>query len=246
MRSLGEVNGNPVFDAQPSPTVVLDTDFVIRAANVAYLSASGRSSDDLIGANIFEAFPDNPDDPGADGTTRLLISLQRVVRSGQIHNMLIQRYDIADPETGQWTRKYWAPVNAPIHGDGKTVGVMHRVEDITPLHRRLDVVLQQYGGIMATEQVTDRQLADFVEGATSFTASAKDYGGLVDEVTHLRRALSSRATIDQAKGIVMAERRCSAEAAFGILLRLSQDTNVKVADVAAALVYKAQGPDVRG
>ena len=65
------------------------------------------------------------------------------------------------------------------------------------------------------------------------------------EVMHLRRALTSRAVIDQAKGIVMAERRCTPEAAFEVLVRLSQDTQVKLADVAAALVYKAQGPSPR-
>ena len=50
-----------------------------------------------------------------------------------------------------------------------------------------------------------------------------------------------RATIDQAKGIVMAERRCTPEEAFEVLRTLSQRTNVRVADVALALVYKCQG-----
>jgi AmiR/NasT family two-component response regulator len=66
------------------------------------------------------------------------------------------------------------------------------------------------------------------------------------EVMHLRRALTSRATIDQAKGIIMAERRCTPEAAFDLLARLSQDTHVRVVDVAAALVYKAQAPRTKG
>ena len=71
---------------------------------------------------------------------------------------------------------------------------------------------------------------------------AWDHLALVDEVMNLRRALTSRATIDQAKGIVMAKRRCTPDQAFKILAKLSQDTNVKLADVAAALVYKAHGP----
>jgi response regulator NasT len=240
MRSLTEAHGNPVFDAQPSPTVVLDDDFVIHAANRAYLAVSGRAAEDLLGSNIFEAFPDNPDDPEADGSARLNASLERVVKSGRVHNMLIQRYDVSDPSTGQWTRKFWAPVNAPIRDGDRTIGVMHRVEDITPLHQSLDRVLDRYGALLTEDQMTDGQADEFVEAATSFVASAKDYRELLHEVTHLRRALTSRATIDQAKGVLMAERRCSAEAAFGLLARLSQDTNVRVADVAAALVYQAQ------
>lgn len=90
--------------------------------------------------------------------------------------------------------------------------------------------------------MSEAQARRFAESAGVVAASAAWLEGLTEEVMGLRRALDSRATIDQAKGIIMAERRCSPDAAFGILTKLSQDTNVKVADVAAALVYQAQGP----
>lgn len=241
MRSLAEVNGNPVFDAQPSPTVVVDTDFVIQAANQAYLAASGRTLDDLLGVNIFEAFPDNPEDPEADGVAKLQSSLERVVRSSRPHNMVIQRYDVPDEAAGHWTPRFWSPVNFPIVGGGSVVGVMHQVEDLTPLHLSLDRVLEKYGAIVHGGGLTDREAVEFVEAASAFATSAKDHHGLLAEVGNLRKALTSRATIDQAKGIIMAERRCTPEAAFDLLRRLSQDTNVRVAEVAAALVYQAQG-----
>ena len=63
------------------------------------------------------------------------------------------------------------------------------------------------------------------------------------EVSGLRYALTGRATIDEAKGILMAGRGCNEETAFEILKRLSQDTNVTVRDVARAIVYGAQGTD---
>ena len=56
------------------------------------------------------------------------------------------------------------------------------------------------------------------------------------EAEAIRRAMDSRAVIEQAKGILIAERRCTAEEAFEILVGLSQDTNVKLRDVALALV----------
>lgn len=59
---------------------------------------------------------------------------------------------------------------------------------------------------------------------------------------HLQAAMESRAVIEQAKGIVMAERRCTADEAFTILSKISQDTNRKVRDVAAALVASASSP----
>jgi transcriptional regulator with GAF, ATPase, and Fis domain len=55
----------------------------------------------------------------------------------------------------------------------------------------------------------------------------------------LSEAIKSRGVIEQAKGILMGERRCSADEAFQILTRLSQDSNTKLRDVAAALVNKA-------
>jgi len=59
----------------------------------------------------------------------------------------------------------------------------------------------------------------------------------------LQTAMHSRAVIEQAKGILMAQRRCSAEDAFTILIHLSQDTNRKLRDVAQALVEHAQGSE---
>jgi hypothetical protein len=44
----------------------------------------------------------------------------------------------------------------------------------------------------------------------------------------------------QAKGIIMGDRHCSADEAFAILSKLSQDTNPKVRDVAAMLVDEAK------
>ena len=51
----------------------------------------------------------------------------------------------------------------------------------------------------------------------------------------------SRAVIDQAKGILMGTRRCTAEEAFDILVRLSQQSQRKLRDVANALVEQTTG-----
>jgi GAF domain-containing protein len=51
----------------------------------------------------------------------------------------------------------------------------------------------------------------------------------------LRRAIESRDVIGQAKGILMQRRGISADEAFDLLRRFSQDLNVKLAEVAALL-----------
>jgi GAF domain-containing protein len=55
---------------------------------------------------------------------------------------------------------------------------------------------------------------------------------------HMQQAMVTRAVIEQAKGIVMAQNRCDAETAFGILRRASQSRNVKLRDLAADLVER--------
>jgi transcriptional regulator with GAF, ATPase, and Fis domain len=57
--------------------------------------------------------------------------------------------------------------------------------------------------------------------------------------SHLEIALLSRAPIDQAKGILMTRHRCTSEEAFKILLRRSQDENVKLRVIAQSLVDEA-------
>ena len=57
----------------------------------------------------------------------------------------------------------------------------------------------------------------------------------------LEEALSSRAVIDQAKGIIMAERGGTPEEAFARLSAMSQRSNIKLREVARLLVEDASG-----
>jgi AmiR/NasT family two-component response regulator len=64
---------------------------------------------------------------------------------------------------------------------------------------------------------------------------------------NLQHALASRAVIDQALGIIMGQNRCTADEAFDILRATSQNRNVKLRDVAAAMVAAVSGhPPVSG
>jgi GAF domain-containing protein len=60
-------------------------------------------------------------------------------------------------------------------------------------------------------------------------------------VEQLQNAMRSRAVIEQAKGIIMGERRCTSEEAFDALVRMSQDTNRKLREVAQDLVNEVGG-----
>ena len=76
-------------------------------------------------------------------------------------------------------------------------------------------------------------------------ANAHLYDTTASLAHHMQAAMESRAVIEQAKGIVMADRRCTADEAFAILAKVSQDTNRKLRDVATALVDRATHPPQR-
>jgi GAF domain-containing protein len=73
-------------------------------------------------------------------------------------------------------------------------------------------------------------------------ANAHLYAATATLAQQLQAAMETRAVIEQAKGIVMAERRCTPDEAFAILSQLSQDTNRKLRDVATTLVADAGRP----
>ncbi|WP_448028948.1 PAS domain-containing protein [Bradyrhizobium liaoningense] len=123
----------PEFDSSPHPYMLLDPGpgLSIVDINDAYAAATFISRADVVGRSLFEIFPDNPDDPLADGVSNLYGSLRIVGETGQAHAMAIQRYDIRDPD-GSFVERHWQPINSPIHDTaGHLVFLLHHVEDVT-------------------------------------------------------------------------------------------------------------------
>lgn len=121
------------FDNSLHPYMLLDPGPGLQIVDIndAYAAATFISRDDVVGKSLFEIFPDNPDDPFADGVSNLYASLKTVAKTGHPHAMAVQRYDIRDP-SGRFVERYWQPINTPIHDDdGHLVFLLHHVEDVT-------------------------------------------------------------------------------------------------------------------
>lgn len=69
-------------------------------------------------------------------------------------------------------------------------------------------------------------------------ASATLYAESFELAHQLQQAMESRAVIEQAKGILMAAQRCSADEAFDILVRASQNQNRKLRAIATEIVER--------
>jgi serine phosphatase RsbU (regulator of sigma subunit) len=126
-----------VFQCLPGMVALLTPELVFADANTEFLEGAGRTREQVVGHPIFEVFPDNPNDPSANGMRNLQASLNRVLDTGERDAMALQRYDVERADRpGEWEVRYWSPVNAPVLGpDGKVVLLVHRVEDVTELIR---------------------------------------------------------------------------------------------------------------
>ncbi len=70
---------------------------------------------------------------------------------------------------------------------------------------------------------------------------ASRYSQARDLAAQLEQALQSRAVIDHAIGIMMAESRCDASRAFEVLSRASNNRNMKLRDLATEIVTRVGG-----
>ncbi len=85
-------------------------------------------------------------------------------------------------------------------------------------------------------------LAAHVTAALSFAESS--HGDRL-RAENLARAMRSRDIIEQAKGMIMAQQKCSAETAFNLLRKLSMNENIKLNDLAVSIVSSGSGHPVR-
>ncbi|MBB2899214.1 hypothetical protein FHR75_000002 [Kineococcus radiotolerans] len=164
MAGTTHVDFGAVFDAVLTPYLVLDTDLTIVAVDTAYLHATTRSRGDLLGRFVFDAFPDNPDDPGAWATTSLSASLHRVLETARPDTMPLQKYDVP-AAGGGFLRRWWSPVNAPVLDEtGQVLLILHRVEDVT------DYVDGQLRGDTASDASALDPVAGMAAGSALRTA----------------------------------------------------------------------------
>ena len=87
-----------VFETVPDLYLILSPDFHILTASNAYLEATFTVREEIRGKFIFDAFPDNPDTPQANGVSNVEASLKKVLATGQPHQMALQRMMFPDPE----------------------------------------------------------------------------------------------------------------------------------------------------
>jgi GAF domain-containing protein len=109
-----------------------------------------------------------------------------------------------------------------------------------PVQRQVIGALNLYAtehGVFAPEVVAlAEQFGDYAAVAIANTTLYMSAAQLAGQ---MHAAMTSRAVIEQAKGMLMVQRKCDADAAFDILVQLSQHSHRKLRDVAQLIVEQA-------
>ena len=148
-----------IIRAAPHPIAVLTPSFKIVTVNTAYIEASNRAREQLVGRNILEILPTGPHDTLEDGQHRFRESLERVLGTGKADRMPIQRFDTRkDRQAEVSEERYWRAVNYPILDEAaRVVGIVHHVDDVTEL------VLPRRASVKTETELPDKQATAILE-----------------------------------------------------------------------------------
>jgi signal transduction histidine kinase/CheY-like chemotaxis protein len=124
-------NHSPIGNYLLSPT----PEATVLAVNDAFLKASGRRREEMVGISLFVTFPSNPDDPDDTGESILRDSLARVAATGKLDTLPAQRYPIrVQLPNGEvvFEERFWDAVSTPIFCEnGNILCISHTTSDVT-------------------------------------------------------------------------------------------------------------------
>ncbi|MEU9980919.1 ANTAR domain-containing protein [Streptomyces sp. NPDC050856] len=160
-----------------------------------------------------------------------LVSVQLDSGDGPIHTALRSGAPVGAADL--LTERRWPDYRAAALGSGVRTSVT------LPFHRAgIDITLNLYGFRPGSlKDAAHGPAAILAEEITAGLVRDRRYRAALTEVDQLETALRSRPVIDRAGGIVMHVLSCDADEAYGVLRRISQLTNRRLADVAAGVVH---------
>jgi PAS domain S-box-containing protein len=156
------------LETVPNMYLVLSPELYILTASDLYLEATKTTRESILNKHIFEAFPDNPDHPEADGSQNINASLQEVLKTKRPHYMRIQRYDVPDVTSpGKFIQRYWDPSHTPILDEqGEIQYIIQLATNVT------DMVLAESALAQSTKDL--RTLNDKLDDANEEIKTAHD------------------------------------------------------------------------
>jgi GAF domain-containing protein len=209
-----------------------DVTFQDLLEQVVDLTARAVDAADAVAVTVVRADGRTDTAAASDDASRELDELQRTLgegpcvdamRSGEEHVVADLRRD-----------ERWA---SELRRAAERTGLVSVLAVPLPVAGRSIGALNLFGRRADGMDDEAREVARGIAGPVAATlANARAYHRVEQLGTQLEEALSTRAVIEQAKGILMVRAGCDEDAAFDLLRRTSQHQNRKLRDVAASVV----------
>src|SRR5581483_2966276 len=198
-----------LFQSGPVLCVVLspDQNHTIVAATDAFLGSTMTVRHEILGRGLFEVFPDNPADLGAqEAREDLRTTLDAVARTGKPEVTAMKKHNIRRPlaSGGGFEERYWSSISSPVLSpDGAVRYIIHRMEDVTEFvrlkqqgeERQLASELLQLRADQSEAglSVRDRKIRDLTDRLHAADAAQLDLKNsqLVKQTEQLREANAS-------------------------------------------------------
>jgi GAF domain-containing protein len=220
--------------------------------DLSRLALADRTLEEVLGDIVSIA---NREIPGAESTSITLVRGDKAFTAAHFGQMALDADELQYQEGG-----------GPCMDAGRG-GVVLRVDDMrteqrwpdyvprvleTGVRSSLSVPLPYQGSTIGALNIYSGQPAAFAspeslqaglevaETIAVAVANADAHWQLSEQARNMRLAMESRATIEQAKGVLMAQRHVTAEQAFEILREASQRYNRKLRDIAAGILESTQ------
>jgi PAS domain S-box-containing protein len=127
-----------LFRLSPNPYMVLDRELRYVAANDAYLRVTGSRLEDILGRNVFEAFPNDPEEPNNASVRLLQSSFQKVLTQREPDTLALIPYRVPlNTSTGTiFEERYWSATHTPFLDErGEVAFILQHTVDVTEVQR---------------------------------------------------------------------------------------------------------------
>jgi two-component sensor histidine kinase len=112
--------------------------------NAAHERMTGKSAAEVIGKEMFEAFPPNPGDGKGSAEIAMRKAVGQIVATCKPRELSELQHDLVD-EDGRYEQRFFNAVHWPVKLGGQVVAILQRSEDVTDKvrERRLTLTLRR-------------------------------------------------------------------------------------------------------
>ncbi|MBA3661127.1 MAG: PAS domain S-box protein [Gammaproteobacteria bacterium] len=185
----------------PDIYLLLTPELIIVDASEVFLKTTMVTREQITGKNVFEIFPDNPNDEKADGEKKIRASFKNVIENKAPDTVGIIKYDIRTSQSkgGEFEERYWSVINSPIlDEDNNLIYILNRSEDVTKFVNMKKTQQEQVDSIAKLKTELGRNEKEIYDRAQEIQLANKKLHTSLEEISKHQIVKSNLAAIVEA------------------------------------------------